>query len=198
MAKNNSKMNLTGPRSQYRRCYSCRGKGHEIRSCSNMSLNSDSVTVGEIRLPAFSGKVEDFPDFRFQFQDLRENFDCPPFHLLALLRERIPHNMKSELQGIRSVDEAWALMEERFGDMDLLVKVVRDNLYQLKLTGDDNDQILSLCSKVKSAELLISPSSLSAELGWDTSMIPTLVMGLPDYMQYDWQDFAFSNMNRDR
>ena len=62
--------------------------------------------------------------------------------MLALLRERVPPDIRTELGGITNLDEAWAVMEERFGDIDLLVKVVRERLYGLTLKGNDNDQDL--------------------------------------------------------
>ena len=84
------------------------------------------LRVGEIRLPVFSGKIEDFPDFRFGFQELRKHYNFPPSHMLALLKDRVPPEIKIDMDGFRNLDEAWAALEERFGDIGLLVRVIKD------------------------------------------------------------------------
>ena len=86
-----------------------------------------------VKLPTFSGSVEDFGEFKTQFQELCQGEGFTGVIELAQLRQKLPKDAIAMLRGLTTPDEAWARLEETYGNVDLQVLEALKRLRSLKV-----------------------------------------------------------------
>ena len=64
--------------------------------------------VEKVRLPTFSGRHEEFAEFRRQFQELCRGEKYTPVLEMAQLRLKIPKEAVHALGGLQMLDDAWS------------------------------------------------------------------------------------------
>ena len=91
-----------------------------------------------VALPYFSGKVEEWPEFRRYFLELTENEHFPPAIMMAQLREHlITKESKALIAGKTDPTEAWMALNKRYGDKDLALVNVKYKLASLDTSRGD-------------------------------------------------------------
>ena len=153
--------------------------------------------IEKAKIPNFSGKLEEYPDFKHQFCDLTLNCGHPPSALLQQLRDKVPQEARAELVGAKTLAEAWETLDERYGDMDMTSKMVKDRLHALRLDPQQpqHDNVIALVNAVKHAIKLLDPQQQEATLSADQELVGVLVGKLPQNLRDHWHDYA-SNPDR--
>ena len=100
------------------------------------------------KLPVFSGQVEEFPEFRKQFQELVRNEDIPEAVLLSKLKASVPAEGKELLVGVEIMSQAWSNLQKRYGDRKVAILTIQARLSKLVLTGEDYEKIEQLSREV--------------------------------------------------
>merc|ERR1711951_281842 len=72
------------------------------------SRPSSRVFLERTKLPTYSGKVEEWPDFSKQWKELTKNEGFPEVIALSKLRDSLPAEGKDLLIGVESLDIAWS------------------------------------------------------------------------------------------
>ena len=67
-----------------------------------------------LKPPTFSGKVEDWPEFRSVWKDLLS--DYPESVQVQHLKSNIPSADAKRVVGVKSMDEMWRRLEKVYGD----------------------------------------------------------------------------------
>ena len=67
--------------------------------------------------PTFSGKIEDWPEFRSVWTELLA--DYPENVQIQHLREHIPETDKKRIVGVKTMGEIWRRLEKVYGDTEL-------------------------------------------------------------------------------
>ena len=134
----------------------------------------------DLKFPTFSGEMSDYFEFRDQFWDLVDYFKLPGSIQLAVLKEKLPQDLRGEISGCNDVHLAWEMLEDRFADPDLVSVYVKNKLLDLIiLEGKDYEQMLLLCSEVRLSENLVSNCGLNFE--FISEIIATLMSKLPEH-----------------
>ena len=74
-----------------------------------------------MKLPQFSGSVEDYGEFKCQFRELCSGENYTGVIELAQLRTKLPRDAVALLVGLVSPEAAWARLDETYGNEDLQV-----------------------------------------------------------------------------
>ena len=72
-----------------------------------------------VKLPTFSGSIEDYGEFKCQFKELCRGEQYTGVIELAQLRQKLPKDAVALLVGLVTPDAAWARLDESYGNVDL-------------------------------------------------------------------------------
>ena len=144
------------------------------------------------KLPVFTGKVEEFPDFAKQFRELTQEEGYPEAILLSKLREGIPKEGKELLVGVEKMSVAWERLEKRYGDRKIAILTIQSRLVKVNLTGEKHERVEKLCGEVDRAVNLLRPLGALDALTRDFEMVGRLVDKLPEALQAEWDRHATS------
>lgn len=86
-----------------------------------MIPHSTSNQLEKVKLPSFSGTLEDYTEFKFQFHELCNLEHVPEVMQLAQLRTKIPATVMAMLVGIKDLNKAWKTPDDQFGDTHLAI-----------------------------------------------------------------------------
>ena len=141
----------------------------------------------KLSLPAFSGKVADYPSFRQRFKDLTANEGYPNSVVVEHLKNATPKDCHHIVEGSSSPEEAWARLDEKFGDATMTVVTVQTALLNLDLNKyREYDRVERLYDEISRALRLLAPLKAENALARDIKLVSRLVEKLPDDMQIEW------------
>ena len=85
-----------------------------------------------VPLPYFSGKAEEWPEFRRYFCELTADEHFPPGIIMAQIREHLhTKEAKALIAGRTDPTEAWTTLDKRYGDKELTLVNIRCKLANL-------------------------------------------------------------------
>ena len=92
--------------------------------------------IERLKPPTFSGKIEDWPEFRSVWTELLAEY--PENVQVQHLREHIPETDKKRIVGVKTMGEIWRRLEKVYGNTELNIITVKMNLENLvpKATQD--------------------------------------------------------------
>ena len=88
--------------------------------------------VEKVKLPTFSGRQEDFSEFRSQFRELCQGERYTQVLEMAQLRLKIPKEALAAITGLQCPEEAWKRLEELYGNRELSILAALKNLRDFK------------------------------------------------------------------
>ena len=141
-----------------------------------------------VKLPVFTGRAEDWPEFRRLFQELTEGEGLRPAVLLAQLRDSLNcEQAKSLIVGKTVVAEAWNVLDRRYGDRELAVINAKYQLLHLDTTqGQPHEQVEALQLGVAKSLSLLPSLKEEAEFLDALALIAHLVAKLTQSWQERW------------
>ena len=142
------------------------------------------------KLPIFTGKVEEFPDFAKQFKELTQDEGYPGAILLSKLRESVPKDGKDLLVGVQDMNIAWDRLEKRYGNRKIAILTIQSRLAKVFLTGEDHERVEKLSGEVDRAVNLLRPLGALDSLTRDFELVGRLIDKLPKSMQSEWDKYA--------
>ena len=144
--------------------------------------------IERMKLPRFSGKAEDYWEFRECFHTLvKDAYPEPALYLLQLKQHLDSREAQNLLRGMTVVQEAWNTLDQHFGDEDAAINTVLANLRRLKLSGNSpHDRLESLAQAVHQAKTSLQQVDAGDALDHDKSLIGTLVTKLPSAYSDRW------------
>ena len=141
--------------------------------------------VERSKLPVFSGKVEEFPEFRKQFQELTKEEGFPEAILISKLKTAVLAEVRELLVGVDTISGAWSSLQKRYGDRKVAILTIQARLTKLTLFGEDHEKIEQLSREVSQAVNLLRHPDIHAldSLTRDFDMVGRLVAKLPRVYQ---------------
>ena len=128
-------------------------------SPSMLSASSSSARSGtqaykpfleRLKPPVFSGKIEDWPEFRSVWKDLLA--DYPESVQVQHMKANIPAADAKRVVGVKTMDEMWRRLEKVYGDKDLNIITVKTNLEKfVPKSNVDHKKILEVYEAIESA-----------------------------------------------
>ena len=152
-------------------------------------LNSTRSTykpyIERLKPPKFSGKIEDWPDFRSVWNDLIA--DYPESVQVQHLKENLPEVDAKRIAGVKSMAEIWRRLEKVYGDKELNIITVKTNLENfIPKATQDHKRILEVFETIETAVTQLGNLGALQYLKDDFGLMSKLVMKLPsaDQRQY--------------
>ena len=140
-----------------------------------------------VKLPSFSGKIEDWPDFRATFKELVGAEGYEPIIELTQLRSRLPHKVAELLQGIRDPVLAWERLDEKFGDQSQVIIATMNKLHSTQLPkGSQAVQVEALATAIQRARTILASIGAERDLFSDLATLGVLILKLPQVVQDRW------------
>ena len=109
-------------------------------AASRRRQQTNVVTVGrarrghveKVKLPTFSGRQEDFPEFRNQFRELCKGEQYTPVLEMAQLKQKLPREALAAIGGLQCPEISWKRLEEVYGNREILIMSAIKNLRDFK------------------------------------------------------------------
>ena len=141
-----------------------------------------------VSLPTFSGKAEEWPEFRRYFLELATEERFSPAVMIAQLREHLStKEAKALIAGKTDPADAWAALNSRYGDKELALVNVKYKLINLDTSkGKGYEKVEALLQGVNEACAILKAVEAETELFNDVSLVAQLVAKLPASGQERW------------
>ena len=119
-----------------------------------------------VPLPYFSGKAEEWPEFRRYFCELTADEHFPPGIIMAQIREHLlTKDAKALIAERTDPTEAWTTLDKRYGDKELALVNVRCKLANLDTgRGEGYKKVEALLQGVNEARATLNAVGAETEL----------------------------------
>ena len=144
-----------------------------------------------LKPPTFSGKVEDWPEFRAVWQELLA--DMPESVQIQHIKTNLPANDSKRIAGIKTMREVWQRLERVYGDKELNIVTVKSNLEGLvpKAT-QEHKRVQEVFEAVEIALTQLRNLGAESYVKDDFSLMHKIVMKLPISEQTKYTDYITS------
>ena len=106
--------------------------------------------VEKVRLPVFTGSIEDYAEFKGQFRQLCSGEGYTEIIELAQMRQKLPKEAVDLIAGLSSTSKAWLRLDEKYGNVEMSVITALKRLRNFKTSKSAaHDQIQELCSAIQ-------------------------------------------------
>ena len=140
-----------------------------------------------MRLPHFSGSVEDYGEFKGQFQELCRGESYTSVIELAQLRQKLPKDAVALLVGLVSPETAWARLDETYGNEDLQVFAAIKRLRAFKPSKTAvQGQVVELAIAVQRCLTVLRALSREQDFLADRETLAEVIDALPTDSQQRW------------
>ena len=141
--------------------------------------------VEPLNPPRFSGKLEDWSDFRNMWDGLYS--DYPEKVQVLYFKESIPPSDRNRVAGVSSMSELWNRLDSIYGDKTLNITSIKSKLESLALESTlEHDQVIEVYQAVERAVTQLESIGAVEYMNNDLALINNLLMKLPyvDRRQY--------------
>ena len=106
--------------------------------------------VEKVKLPTFSGKQEDFSEFRSQFRELCRGEQYTPILEMAQLKQKLPREALAAIGGLQCPELSWKRLEEVYGNREILIMSAIKNLRDFRSSKSaPHEQLIELAMAVQ-------------------------------------------------
>jgi hypothetical protein len=159
--------------------------------CSSPQHRQGQAYLPRISLPSFGGEVQDYWEFREVFRSLVEGVYLEPsVYIMQLKNQLAPKEAKNMLQGVRSIPEAWGILDSHYGDRLAAITTITATLRNHKTTGQAaHEKLEGLVQAVRQATVSLKHVQAEKTLSHDFSLISSLIEKLPAAYVDRWGEF---------
>ena len=145
--------------------------------------------VEKVKLPTFSGRQEDFAEFRCQFRELCAGEGYTAILELAQLKLKLPRDALATIAGLQCPELAWKRLEEMYGNRELSILSALKNLREFKSSKSAaHEQVIDLAMAVQKCQTELKNIDAANELLGDRESIACIVQALPASVRDKWYD----------
>ena len=167
----------------------CQREVREDRAGSSTSCNRSAGHVEKVKLPTFTGKQEDFAEFKSQFRELCRGERYTPILEMAQLRQKLPKEALAAISGLQCPELAWVRMEEVYGNREMSILSALKTLRDFRATKSAaHEQVIELAMAVQKCVTELSNVDAVVELVSDRESIACLLLALPPTFRDKWYD----------
>ncbi|XP_074651605.1 uncharacterized protein LOC141906259 [Tubulanus polymorphus] len=143
---------------------------------SPVKTRNDALNMPKIPIPKFSGKIDDYLAFRSDWQRIVEPRYGIADDVLYLLRNALEntnpaYNARKWIDGVFEYAEAWAKLDQVYGNPRETSDFVIGELEKLKSLGENEFlRFVELFHKIKKAEMIMSEMERKEDLDNSTTL----------------------------
>ena len=186
---------------------------HQVRCLGNQPKGGQSVGsvdshercgrssghIEKVKLPTFSGKQEDFAEFRAQFRELCRGERYTPVLEMAQLKIKLPKEALTSIAGLKCPEMAWARMEEVYGNREISIMSALKNLREFRTSKSaSHEQVIELASAVQKCITELTNVAAQQDFLGDREAIACVVQALPPSVRDKWYDRSVPDDTRER
>ena len=159
------------------------------KASQEISARKASVQSGftKLKYPTFQGDILNYQEFKSPWENEVVPERRPEAIELAALREAVNVTVRNKITEVKTLSEAWKIMDLNFGDMGEVRAKVKGKIMNIKLKSTDNNskevelfnQVQFISTKLKAAQGI---SMLEA----DQEYIALIKCNLPDDTKKKW------------
>ena len=117
----------------------------------------------------------------------------PSVYIMQLKNQLAPKEAKNMLQGVRSIAEAWGILDSHYGDRLAAITTITATLRNHKTTGQAaHEKLEGLVQAVRQATVSLKHVQAEKTLSHDFSLISSLIEKLPAAYVDRWDEFVGS------
>ena len=140
--------------------------------------------------PQWEGDPIYFADFKRKWLAQVTPANLPPESELDRLRENIPQQAAKALFGEKEMSKAWKILENLYGDRDLIASKLKIQLKSIKAQGKhDYDVVIELVTDINNIVLRLKAIEMEQVLHSDAEFLSAVFRALPTKFQDKWLDF---------
>ena len=159
------------------------------RGGSDGSCRHSRGHLEKVKLPMFSGKQEEFSEFRNQFRELCRGEQYTPILEMAQLKMKLPREALTMIAGIQCPDAAWTKLEELYGNRELSIMSALKNLRDFKSSKQaSHEQVIEIAMAVQKCRTELDNIGAIKELLGDREALACVVQSLPTTVRDKWYD----------
>ena len=141
----------------------------------------------KVRLPNFSGRSEDYAEFKMLFQQLCGGEMYPSVIELTQLRQKIPKDAVQTIAGLTSPGEAWKRLDEIYGNRESAILSAIRKLRAFKPSKSANcDQVIEVARSVQRCQTVLEAVRAMDEFHSDRETVACVIDSLPATAQERW------------
>ena len=145
----------------------------------------------KVKPPTFTGKVEDWPEFRSVWNDLCS--DMPESIQVQQVKTHIPPADMKRVAAVKTMKEIWERLERIYEDKELNIVTVKSNLEAFKpRNAPDHQRIQDVFEAVEKAVTQLKNLEALNYLKDDFSLINKIVLKLPEAERRRYSDYMTS------
>ena len=158
----------------------------EVSDSGDPSWGRHQAFLPRATLPSFSGRVTEWAEFRRRFAAMADGQYTAPIYLMQL-EEKLPEEGRCLLFGVQIVEEAWDALEHFYGNRQVIVASVVEELLMTKLSGGTPyGKLEKLAQAVQKAISSMRSVEAEQDLHTDQRLVAALIAKLPPYYTLEW------------
>ena len=147
------------------------------------------VTWRKVKLPTFSGRQDEFSEFRNHFRELCRGERYTPVLEMAQLRFKLPNEALAAIAGLQCPEKAWKRLEEQYGNRELSILSALKNLREFKSSKSASHEVMiELASAVQKCVTMLENVKALDDLLTDRESVACIVHALPATIKDKWYD----------
>ena len=160
-------------------------------SISTSGVNGYKPYIEKLKLPTFSGKIEEWPEFRAVFVDMMTN--VPESARIQYLKSNLPAKDVQQISGLTTMKDAWERLERTYGNVQLNIITVKSNLEKFQPSGgQDHKRVMDVFETVERAVTQLTRLGSGDHITSDLGLIHKLVCKLPRITQGQYAEYLAS------
>ena len=157
--------------------------------------NMDHQHLPRLDALSFSGRVEDWPEFRrdwlARYGNLREDVQ------IQYLKPALPQKDQAKVATVTSMADCWTRLEKTYGDRTLNIVTVKNNLRSCQPKGGQRwEKVSDLPEQIEKAVMQLRVLNAEASLAEDFELVSALVSKLAVDYQEDWDKYCISSSDQ--
>ena len=140
-----------------------------------------------VRLPMFTGSIEDYTEYKTQFQELCRGEAYTDVIILAQMRQKLPKEALTLIYGLSTPAEAWARLDESYGNTDMQVLAALKRLRGFKSgKASTYDQVVDVANAVQRCVTILRALEREDDFLRDRETIAEVIAMFPLDSQQRW------------
>ena len=140
-----------------------------------------------VKLPTFSGSIEDYAEYKTHFQELCRGEAYTDVIILAQMRQKLPKEALTLIYGLSTPAEAWARLDESYGNTDMQALAALKRLRNFKSGKSSNyDQVVDIANAVQRCVTILRALEREDEFLRDKETMAEVVAMFPIDAQQRW------------